>query len=244
MEGYEPSTYGERWAGIYDDVWQEALDPGPAVRVLRHLAGGGRALELAIGTGRVALPLAADGIEVHGIDVSEGMVERLRRKPGGDAIPVKMGDFADVDVDGEYSLIYVVFNTFFALTTQEDQVRCFKNVASHLAPGGMFVIEAFVPDLLRFDRNQRVQTNSVGLEEVSIETARHDPMEQQISSQHLVVKEGNVEMYPVFIRYAFPAELDLMGQIAGLDLKARYADWDKTPFTAASTSHISVYEKA
>ena len=244
MEGYEPKTYGETWAPIYDDVWLEALDPSAAVAFLKELAGTGPALELAIGMGRVAIPLKAQGVEVHGIDNSDAMVARLRAKPGGDAIPVTMGDFADVDVEGHYPLIYVPFNTFFALTTQEDQVRCFKNVAAHLHPEGSFVIEVFVPDLLRFDRHQRTQTNSVKVDSVSIETSRHDPVTQQISSQHLLVKEGGVELYPVFLRYAFPPELDLMAQLAGLELAARYSGWDKGAFTAASTAHVSVYSKA
>lgn len=243
MEGYEPSTYGERWAEIYDASF-EGLDPATAAAFLAELAGPGPALELAIGTGRVALPLRERGVTVHGIDISEEMVARLRAKPGGEDIPVTIGDFADVGVDAVYRLIYVVFNTLFALTTQEQQLRCFRNVAKHLSPGGAFVVEAFVPDLARFDRGQRTQTNSVAADEVSIEMSRHDPIVQQIASQHVVVEDGKVQMYPVFIRYAFPSELDLMAQIAGLELKARYAGWDKTPFTAASTSHISVYEKA
>ena len=243
MDGYEPKTYGETWAPIYDDIWLEALDPSPAVSFLKQLAGAGPALELAIGTGRVALPLQSEGVEVHGIDNSDAMVAQLRAKPGGDAIPVTMGDFADVGVEGDYPLIYVPFNTFFALTAQEDQVRCFRNVAAHLRPGGSFVIEVFVPDLLRFDRHQRTQTNSVKVGSVSIETSRHDPVTQQISSQHLLVNEGGIQMYPVFIRYAFPPELDLMAQLAGLELAARYSGWDKGTFSAASPAHVSVYSK-
>ena len=244
VEGYEPSTYGEAWAPIYDDVWAEALDPSAAVSFLKELAGDGPALELAIGTGRVALPLAATGVEVHGIDNSEGMVARLRAKPGGDSISVTMGDFADVGVESDYPLIYLPFNTFFALTTQEDQVRCFRNVAAHLRPGGNFVLEVFVPDLQRFDRNQRTQTNSVKVDSVSIETSRHDPLTQQISSQHLVATEEGIKLYPVFLRYAFPPELDLMARLAGLELSARYSGWDRSAFTAASSAHVSVYSKA
>jgi SAM-dependent methyltransferase len=160
MEGYDETTYGERWADIYDE-WVKRVgmtaEPNVVVPVLAELAGRGPALELAIGTGRIALPLAERGVEVHGVDASASMVRRLRAKPGGDAIPVTMGDFADVPVEGQYTLVYVVFNTFFALVSQSDQVRCFENVAAHLTGDGVFVIEAFVPDVTRFDRGQRVQ---------------------------------------------------------------------------------------
>lgn len=242
MEGYRPETYGDTWAPIYDDVWSGVLDPAPAVAFLKELAGNGRALELAIGTGRVALPLGAAGVDVSGIDNSDAMVARLKAKPGGEDIPVMMGNFADVEAEGHFLLVYVVFNTLFALTSQEEQVRCFRNVAAHLEPEGSFVIEAFVPDLSRFDRNQRVQANSVAMKEISVETSRHDPVRQAISTQHVVLKDGNIEMYPVFIRYAYPSELDLMAQLAGLELTARYSGWDKGEFTAASTSHVSVYQ--
>ena len=155
-----PSTYGDRIADAYDDL-HGRLDPGPAVRRLIGLANVGRVLELGTGTGRIALPLANEGIEVHGIDASEAMVAKLRAKPGGDSIPVAFGDFADVDVEGTFALTYVVFNTFFALLTQQDQVQCFGNVAAHLEPGGRFVIEAFVPDLTRYDRGQRVGASRI-----------------------------------------------------------------------------------
>ena len=158
MKEYDAWTYGDRVADVYDELYA-ALDPSDAVEALARLAGSGPALELAIGTGRIALPLAARGVEVHGIDASEAMVAKLRDKPGGAAIPITMGDFADVAVDGRYSLVYVVFNTFFGLLTQEDQVRCFRNVATRLADDGVFVIEAFVPDVTRFDRAQRVSVD-------------------------------------------------------------------------------------
>jgi SAM-dependent methyltransferase len=167
IKEYGPSTYGDRFADLYDEWVQSVpLDTEAAVAFLAELADKGPVLELAIGTGRIALPLARRGIDVRGIDASEQMVARLRAKQGGDRIPVTLGDFADVAVEGKFTLVYVVFNTLFALQTQEAQVRCFENVAAHLAEDGVLVVEAFVPDLSRFDRDQRVEANRVGLDEV------------------------------------------------------------------------------
>jgi SAM-dependent methyltransferase len=211
------------------------------VEILAELARGGPALELAIGTGRIALPLASRGIEVHGIDASEQMVAKLREKPGGGAIPVTMGDFADMAVDGEYRLIYVVFNTFFALLTQDDQLRCFANAAMHLGVDGVFVIEVFVPDLTRFDRSQRVQTNSVSTTEVNLDASRHDALAQRVDSVHVVISESATRLYPVSLRYALPSELDLMARLAGLELKDRWGGWHREPFGAGSPRHVSVY---
>jgi SAM-dependent methyltransferase len=240
VKGYDEATYGDRIADVYD-AWYATLDPGPAAATLAELAGGGRALELAIGTGRIALPLAARGVEVHGIDASARMVERLRAKPGGERIPVTMGDFAGVGVDGRYALIFVAFNTFFALETQDDQVRCFANVAAHLDEGGVFVLEAFVPDLARFDRGQRVSVSRVEADVVMLDAALHDPVEQRVSSQHVLIEADRVRLQPVAIRYAFPAELDLMARLAGLELRDRWGGWSREPFTDTSGSHVSVY---
>jgi SAM-dependent methyltransferase len=240
VKDYDESTYGDRIADVYDD-WYAALDPTAAAATLAELARGGRALELAIGTGRIALPLAARGIEVHGIDASEEMVARLRAKPRGDAIPVTMGDFADVAVEGRYALVFVAFNTFFALLTQSDQVRCFGNVAEHLADGGVFVLEAFVPDLARFDRGQRVNVTRIEADSVMLDVSLHEPVEQRVSSQHIVFDGRGARLQPVSIRYAFPAELDLMAQLAGLELRERWGDWNREPFTAASGKHVSVW---
>jgi SAM-dependent methyltransferase len=243
MEGYGPATYGDRIADTYDELYQDTLDTGGAVETLADLARGGPVLELAIGTGRVALPLAERGLEVHGIDVSERMVGKLREKPGGDAIPVTMGDFADVPVDGTFRLVFVAFNTLFGLLTQEDQLRCFANVAKHLTDDGVFVVEAFFPDLARFDRGQRIQVNHVDAESVMFDTSRHDPVEQRIDSQHVVITEGETKLYPVSIRYAFPSELDLMARLAGLELRERWGNWKREPFTAESNRHVSVYAR-
>jgi SAM-dependent methyltransferase len=243
VEGYEARTYGDLIADVYDELYGE-LDPATAVEVLAALAGGGPALELAIGTGRIALPLADRGVEVHGIDVSEAMVERLRAKPGGDRIPVTIGDFADVGVDGRFALVFVVFNTFFALTSQEDQVRCFANVAARLTDGGVFVLEAFMPDLARFRRHQTVTAPTVDVDRVMLDVTRHDPVAQRIDSQHILISESGIRLQPVHIRYAWPAELDLMAQLARMRLRDRWADWDRSPFTADSDKHVSVYELA
>ncbi len=242
MEGYGPETYGDRIADVYDDLYT-SLDTEGAVEALAALAGGGPVLELAVGTGRLALPLAERGLEVHGIDASEAMVAKLRAKPGGDRIPVTMGDFADVGVDGRYSLVFVAFNTFFGLLTQEDQVRCFANVAAHLAAGGSFVIEAFFPDLARFDRGQRVQATRLDPGQVMLDVSKHDPVEQRVESDHVVITEAGIRLYPVNVRYAFPAELDLMARLAGLELTDRWGGWRREPFTADSPRHVSVYAR-
>jgi SAM-dependent methyltransferase len=244
VDSYGPPTYGDRIADRYDEWFGMPQDTPDAVAFLAEAAGGGPVLELAIGTGRLGLPLAERGLEVHGIDASEAMVARLRAKPGGERIPVTMGDFAEVGVEGSYRLIFVAFNTFFALPTQEEQVRCFANVAAHLAPGGAFVIEAFVPDLARFDRGQRVAAQRVDADGVVLEVSTHDAAEQRTNSMHVVLQEEGVRMYPVQIRYAYPPELDLMARLAGLRLRARWGGWRREPYSAASERHVSVYEEA
>lgn len=241
---YGPSTYGDRIAEIYDATHVVQQQPTEqAVAFLAELAGSGPALELAIGTGRVALPLAERGIEVHGIDASEAMVEKLREKPGGNRIEVTMGDMADVGVRGRFALIYLIFNTFFGLLTQDDQVRCFANVAEHLEEDGKFVIEVFIPDLARFDRNQRASAANVGTDEVWFNLDSHEPIAQRIDSMHVVLREGAVKLYPVRIRYAFPSELDLMARLAGLRLRERFGGWEREPFTESSGRHVSIYER-
>ena len=239
MEEYGPETYGERIAGVYDEMYTE-YDPA-AIAVLKKLANGGRALELGIGTGRYALPLKRSGVEVSGIDASDAMVERLRAKPGGKAIHVTHGDFAEVAVEGKYALIYILFNTFYQLLTQEDQVRCMANVASHLEPKGAFVIEAFFPDLSRFTDMQSVRAIGIRQDRVQLDVSEHDPLGQRITSQHMIFTEGGLRLYPVEIRYVWPAEFDLMARLAGLVLKQRWGDWGGGDFTAVSDKHISVY---
>ena len=241
MEGYDPQTYGERIAARYDDLYAD-LDPTAAVEAIVRLAAGrGPVLELAIGTGRIALPLAERGVNVHGIDASEAMVARLRGKLGGGAIPVTMGNFADVPVEGRYAVVFVAFNTFFGLTTQDEQIRCFQNVAAHLVDDGVFVLEMFVPDMARFDRNQRVGATTVELDEVQLEATKYDPVNQRSTSQHVFLSPRGVELYPVVVRFAWPAELDLMARLAGLRLRERWGGWDGRPFTSDSEHHVSVY---
>lgn len=244
MEDYEARTYGDRIADVYDEFHGEQFDVEATVSLLEELAAGRRVLELAIGTGRVALPLAARDVEVHGIDVSPRMVQKLRDKPGGADIPVTIGNFADVAVEGEFGLVYLVFNTLFALTSQDEQVRCFQNVAEHLRDDGLFVIEAFVPDLARFDRDQRLAVESLGIDEVRLEASRHDGATQRTHSVHVHITEQATKLYPVFMRYAYPAELDLMARLAGLELRQRWGGWRREPFTAASLGHVSVYAKS
>jgi len=243
MQEYNCSTYGDRIAHLYDDLRQFTPEQTQTeVDALAALAKGGPVLELGIGTGRVALPLKEKGLEVHGIDASPKMIEELRRKPGGSQIPVAIGDFSSVPVEGRFSLIFVTFNTFFALTTQEAQVRCFRSVAAHLAPDGLFVIEAFVPDPSRFTRNQNVVVSRVDLDEVRFDVSQHDPLHQRVVAQHVVITQGNTQLFPVQIRYAWPSELDLMAQLAGMKLKDRWSTWQGAPFTSGSTAHVSVYE--
>ncbi len=242
MTEYDPAAYGDRMADVYDEWLGVPGGTDDEATFLAGLAGAGPALELGIGTGRVALPLAQAGVDVRGIDASEAMVERLRAKPGGEDIPVSIGDFADVDVEGDFSLVFVVFNAFFGLLSQEDQARCFANVARRLQGGGAFVIEAFVPDPTRFDRGQTTRTQHVEMGRVILECSRHDPVGQRVDSQNVVIGEGETKLYPGGrIRYAWPSELDLMARLAGLRLRERWGDWRRAPFTAASTGHVSVY---
>ena len=245
MDTYRADTYGQRIAGVYDD-WYDIVDPAtvPVLAELAQVCPGGRALELGIGTGRVAIPLREAGVNVEGIDASEAMVARMHAKPGGDEIPVVIGDMADIAVEGEYALIYVLFNTFFSLLTQEDQVRCFRNVARHLESEGSFVLECFVPDPARLSARQGVRASEVEEDALRLEAARIDLAKQLITSQTVLLTEEGVQLYPVKIRYVWPSELDLMAQLAGLELRHRWANWQKDPFTSNSTAHISVYGHA
>lgn len=243
MGAYDEKTYGERWAAIYDDYFRIPKDTEQTVAFLADRAGRGPALELAIGTGRIALPLAARGIRVAGIDSSPAMVAKLREKPGGTDLPVTLGNFADVEADGAFSLVFIVFNTFFGLLSGDEQRRCFRNVADRLAADGLFVIEAFVPDLTRFDRGQRVEVSNLGVDQVWFETSRVDVAEQRLSVQHVCLSQEGIRLFPVELRYAWPNELDLMAESADLTLKERWAGWSGEPFTASSPKHISVYKK-
>jgi SAM-dependent methyltransferase len=235
--------FGERIAATYDSA-DGMFDPAlvdTVADVLAGLAGGGRALELGIGTGRIALPLARRGVPVHGIDLSRAMVARLRAKPGGDAIGVTIGDFATTRVDGTFSLAYLVFNTINNLTTQRAQVACFRNVAAHLEPGGCFVIEVGVPELRRLPPGQNVVPFHVSPTRWAFDI--YDTATQAMSSNYVTVDGGRGEYRSIPFRYVWPAELDLMAQLAGMRRRDRWEGWTREPFTSESGQHVSVWEK-
>jgi SAM-dependent methyltransferase len=240
----EDGYFGERVAATYDEASDTMFDPAvvePAVDFLADLAAGGRALELGIGTGRIALPMAARGVEVHGIDLSRAMIARLRAKPGGERIGVTIGDFATASVDGTFRLAYLVYNTIENLTTQAAQVACFRNVASHLEPGGCFVIEVGVPDLRRLPYGERFVIFDASETHWGID--EYDVANQGLVSHHFQVRDGRVEQSSGPFRYAWPAELDLMAELAGMRLRERWSGWRREPFTSDSRRHISVWEK-
>src|SRR3954447_15413160 len=236
--------FGERIAERYDETAADIFDPSvvdPAVDFLAELAFDGTALELGIGTGRTALPLAQRGIRVHGIDLSDAMVSRLRAKPGADQISVTIGDFATTAIDGRFSVAYLVFNTIMNLTTQDEQVTCFQNAAAHLMPGGCFVIEVSVPDLQRLPLGETVRAftvtdNRLGFDE-------YDIASQAVISHHYWVIDGRLEVFSPPFRYVWPAELDLMARLAGMSLRERWGGWKRESFGSESTSHISVWQK-
>jgi hypothetical protein len=241
VRGYDPLlSFLEDTATVYDD--HPRGDEAETIAFLARLAGGGPALELAIGTGRIALPLSERGIPVSGVDISQPMVDRLRQKPGGDRIPVTIGDFAAVPVEGRFRLIFVVYNTLFNLLTQDDQVRCFVNVAAHLEDDGLFVIEAFDPKfLVRLRDDQYVDAERIEVGEVRLDVGRHDPVTQTLDESHVVLSSAGVQVFPIVARYAWPSELDLMARIAGLRLHERWGGWQGEPYTAESRRHVSVY---
>ena len=236
--------FGEEVAERFDERHARKADPAVVdaiVDFLAGLVGDGGALELGVGTGRIALPLAARGVPVHGIDLSEAMVARLQAKPGAERVGVTIGDFATTRVEGEFSLAYLVANTIMNLTTQDDQVACFENVAAHLEPGGCFVIEVIVPGLQRLPVGETFQPFDVspghlGFDEIDVVT-------QSLVSHHYWVDDGSVEVFSPPFRYVWPSELDLMARLAGMRLRERWGGWEREPFTAESTQHVSVWER-
>jgi SAM-dependent methyltransferase len=231
------AQYDERSAGM---ATAEVVDP--IVDLIVELAGDGEALEFGIGTGRIAVPLAAQGVSVSGIDLSEAMVARLRTKPGGDTIGVTVGSFATAKVEGAFSLVYLVANTIMNLTTQDEQVACFENASEHLQPGGRFLIEVIVPGWQRLPPGERFQPFDVspthlGFDEIDVVT-------QSSVSHHYWIDDGTVEVLSPRFRYVWPAELDLMARIAGMSLRERWGGWNREPFTAESRKHVSVWEKS
>jgi SAM-dependent methyltransferase len=242
---HDPDGYfDERVAARYDESAAEMFDPAvvdPVVDFLVEAAGTRRALELGIGTGRIALPLAERGVPVHGIELSKAMAARLRAKPGGEDIGVTIGDFATTTVDGVFSVAYLVFNTILNLTTQAAQVACFRNVAAHLEPGGCFVIEAGVPGLQRLPPGETIHAFHVS--ETRWGFDEYDVAVQGLTSHHFEIVDGRVERLSVPFRYAWPSELDLMAQLSGLSLRERWSGWKREPFTSDSQAHVSVWEK-
>jgi SAM-dependent methyltransferase len=236
--------FGEAVAARYDERHAEMFDPAvvePAVEFLAALACEGRVLEFAIGTGRIALPLAARGVELHGIDLSEAMLARLRRKPGGERIPVSVGNIATTRVEGRFALVYLVFNTLPNLTSQAEQVACFRNAAAHLEPGGRFVVEVRVPQLRLLPAGHTFRAFALGEHYIGID--EYDTASQEMTSHHYRLNGSQVERRSIPFRYVWPSELDLMAQLAGMTLRERWADWTRQPFTAESGSHVSVWER-
>jgi len=239
---FDPTAYGASGiADEYDDLYEGHWETDSAVDLLVELAGGGPLLELGIGTGRLALPLLDRGVEVHGIEGSPEMVAKLQEKPGGDRIPVVLGDFAGADAGKGFSLVLLAVNTIFALPDQQAQVECFRNAARHLGPSGCFVVEAWVPDVGGFRHNRLVRPRILGAERMSIESVELDPVEQMMRTTQAVFSNGSVRLYPADHRYAWPAELDLMAQLAGFHREARWADWARSAFSADSRAHVTVY---
>lgn len=240
-ESHDANSYGARLADQYDAIYGGVFDTDGAVDLLAKLAAGGRVLELGVGTGRIAIPLAARSLDVWGVDGSAAMLERLRSKPGGGTVTTVCGDFATASAAGKFDLVLLLVNTIYAMPSQEDQIKCFANVARHLAPGGRFVVEAWVPDPPRCGglglRARRLGRGFAGL---VIED--HDASNQILSTTQIVISDtGDTRSFPVVHRYAWPAELDLMARLSGMTLEDRWADWNCRPFDSCSTDHISVW---
>jgi SAM-dependent methyltransferase len=236
--------FGEGVAAGYDESSAEMFEPAvvePVVDFLAALAGQGAALELGVGTGRIALPLARRGVRVHGVDLSEAMVARLRAKPGAERIDVTIGDFATTTLEGRFSVAYLVFNTIMNLTTQDGQVACFQNVAAQLEPGGHFVVEVMVPDLRRLPPGETVRAFNLSPTRLGFD--EYEVASQGLVSHHYRVVDGNLEVVSMPFRYVWPSELDLMARLAGMTLRERWSGWSREPFTSDSRQHVSVWEK-
>ena len=245
MRAFDPNnSFGPDVAAHYDRD-QSRGDEQAAAEFLAACAANGRALEFAIGTGRIALPLAALDVAVDGIELSPAMVERLRAKAGGQALRVELGDMTNVQMGGTYSLVYLVYNTIFNLLTVDDQVRCFENAAHHLDDGGVFVVETALPHAwVRPGATDYVHTEFVELDAVGFDVARYDPVTQLLSENHVSITEQGVRFMPIVCRLVTPGEMDLMARIAGLRLVERFGSWQRSPFAAASVAHVSVYARA
>lgn len=238
-------TWGQEIADCYDETHRAEWEPevlDPMVGLLAELAGDGQALELAVGTGRVALPLSARGVRVSGIELSVPMAERLRAKPGADAVPVTIGDMTVTTVPGTFTLVYLVANTIMNVTTQDEQLAVFANAAAHLGPGGCFVVEVMVPQARRVPPGETSRVFALERDHVGIETF-DDPVGQIASSHHWTVVGGRLVRHSAPYRYVWPSELVLMARLAGLRLRDRWAGWQREPFTADSASQVAVFER-
>ena len=241
LDSFGAATFGE----LYADEYDERHNPGTtdaAVQLLCELAENRRTLELAIGTGRVAIPMANAGIDIQGIDGSAEMLTKLREKPGGETIKTEVADMADFQLEDSFGFVFLIFNTFYNLTSQEAQVSCIQRAADHLEPGGQLLLEMFVPQPSLWDSEIRLR--DMDMNALVIEGANHDPVEQTVEFQRAVLKEGSVTMRPLAMRYACPPEIDLMAQMAGLSLESRWSDWNRSPFSGESKMHISLYSKS
>lgn len=240
----EDGYFDERVAARYDESAAETFDPAvvdPIVDLLAELAEHGSALELGIGTGRIALPLARRGVPVHGIELSKAMAARLRAKPGGGELEVTIGDFATTTVDGTFSVAYLVFNTIMNLTTQAAQVACFENVAAHLEPGGCFLVEVAIPELQKLPPGETIRAFYVSEKKWGFD--EYEVANQKLTSHHFELVDGRVERLSIPFRYVWPAELDLMAELAGLKLRDRWGGWKREPFTSESDQHVSIWER-
>ncbi len=242
MKEYGPTTFGDLNAEEYDALHDPGTT-GDCVDLIKDLAGAGDVLELAIGTGRIALPLAASGITVSGFDASPEMLDKLREKPGGSDLQTWVANMARFDLGRQFDFAFLVFNTLYNLTTQKAQRDCFQCVADHLRPGGRFLVEAFMPNRERFENNQAVRTQKVSFDSVWLEAVQHDPVAQTLDYQRIHITEDGMTLKPLPMRYVWPAELDLMAALAGLHPVAHWGGWQKQPLTAASDMYIVVYEK-
>lgn len=242
MEGFGPTTFGEQYAEEYDALHNPGTTDA-CVTLISEIAGHGKILELAVGTGRIALPLAKLGHDVSGFDASPDMLEKLREKPGGTALKTWVADMATFDVDAHFDFAFLVFNTLYNLTTQAAQLQCFHQVSKHLKPEGQFLVEAFMPNRETFDRNQAIRTKHVSFDKVWLEAVKHDPVEQRLDYQRIRISEDGTTLHPLPMRYVWPSEMDLMAELAGLRLVERWGNWHREPITAESEMQIALYKR-
>lgn len=237
------NSYGDDYVDVYDQLFESRDNDAEVASLLSALAAGKRALEFGVGTGRLAIPLAAAGVEVHGIDNSRAMLDVMQAKPGAAGIHCYLGDATTLRVPGEFQLVFIGFSTIYLLGSQQMQLQCFRNAAEHLPSGGKFLVEAFLHDRLQWSTGEQFSTTGVERDHVKVRAAIHDPVDQVIKLQHITIGADGISFRPNRLRYIWPSELDLMGQLAGMRLIERWGDWKKTPFSAQSTSMVSVYEK-